>query len=64
MLDAATSHFIAPDRLLVSLKGGELYLFHLIHDTRTIQQIKITKAGASVLTVSVSLFIDTDLCSP
>ena len=54
-LDNAHACFLAPEKLLVSLKGGELYLFHLVTDVRSIQKIVITKAGASVLTVCVSL---------
>jgi cleavage and polyadenylation specificity factor subunit 1 len=48
-LDVAKPVLITPERLLVSLKGGELHLFHLIIDNRTISSIKVTKAGGSVL---------------
>jgi hypothetical protein len=70
LLDTAHCQFLTSERLLVSLKGGELYpiiffeqlslliflryLFHLQADARNIQSVTITKAGASVLTSCVS----------
>lgn len=55
-LDVAKAVFISNERLLVSLKGGELHLFHLIVDNRTITSIKVTKAGGSVLCSCVCVF--------
>lgn len=49
-LDAARDVFLADDQLLVSLKGGELYIFHLLSDGRTVNDIQLTKAGSSVIT--------------
>eukprot|EP01119_Soliformovum_irregulare_P015471 TRINITY_DN4356_c0_g1_i2.p1 TRINITY_DN4356_c0_g1~~TRINITY_DN4356_c0_g1_i2.p1 ORF type:complete len:842 (-),score=254.19 TRINITY_DN4356_c0_g1_i2:3-2528(-) len=49
-LDASTSIFLAPERMLVSLKGGELCLFHLNLDARNVQSVAVTRAGSSVLT--------------
>lgn len=55
-LDASRSIFLAPDTLLVSLKGGELYLFHFLSDARNVRKIVATKAGSSVLVSCVSFF--------
>jgi cleavage and polyadenylation specificity factor subunit 1 len=53
-LDNAYCEFLSNNTLLVSLKGGELYLFYLITDGRVLQSIKLSKAGASVLASCVS----------
>eukprot|EP01116_Phalansterium_solitarium_P001407 TRINITY_DN11208_c0_g3_i1.p1 TRINITY_DN11208_c0_g3~~TRINITY_DN11208_c0_g3_i1.p1 ORF type:complete len:1483 (+),score=557.48 TRINITY_DN11208_c0_g3_i1:140-4588(+) len=49
-LDASRCAFLASDRVLVSLKGGELYLFTLELDGRNVTGLKISKTGSSVLT--------------
>jgi len=49
-LDNSHSLFLAPLRMLVSMRGGELYVFQIVSDGRTVQNVNITKAGASVLT--------------
>ncbi|KAL6046955.1 mRNA cleavage and polyadenylation factor subunit [Balamuthia mandrillaris] len=49
-LDAVHNAWITPKQLLVSLKDGGLYIFHMLTDGRSVQSIEITKAGSSVLT--------------
>ncbi|EFA79463.1 CPSF domain-containing protein [Heterostelium album PN500] len=56
-LDCANFIFLG-DRLLGSLKGGELLIFHLISDGRNVQRISITKAGASVLSSTSCVLTD------
>ncbi|GAM28418.1 hypothetical protein SAMD00019534_115940, partial [Acytostelium subglobosum LB1] len=52
-LDCSIFTFLESDRLLGSLKNGELLIFHLASDGRNVQRINITKAGASVLSSSI-----------
>lgn len=58
-LDCAQVSFIADDKLVVSLKGGELYVLSLFVDSmRSVRSFHFDKAASSVLTTCVSfLFI-------
>lgn len=50
-LDAAQMAFIDTDKLVISLKGGELYVLTLCVDSmRTVRNFHFNKAAASVLT--------------
>jgi cleavage and polyadenylation specificity factor subunit 1 len=50
-MDCSHSAFIAPEQLVVSLKGGEIYLLTLVPDgMRGIRNILFEKAAAAVLT--------------
>jgi len=51
-LDCSASLFVAPDRLIVSLKGGEIYIITLLTDSeslRNIRQFNIEKGPSSVI---------------
>ena len=51
-LDCSHSVFVAPDRLILSLKGGEIYIVTLITDSeslRTIRSFNIEKGPGSVI---------------
>lgn len=51
-LDCSSSVFIAPDRLIVSLKGGEIYIVTLLTDSessRSIRNFNIEKGPSSVI---------------
>ncbi|KYQ93136.1 CPSF domain-containing protein [Tieghemostelium lacteum] len=48
-LERSTYVFLESDRFICSLKGGELLIFHLISDGRSVQRIHVSKAGGSVL---------------
>lgn len=53
-LDAAQIMFIEPEKLVLSLKGGELYVLTLCADSmRSIRNFHFSKAAASVLTSCV-----------
>lgn len=56
-LDNSHCTFIASDKLLLALKGGELFIVHLVHDTSnrsgSIQHLFVTKAGASVISSNI-----------
>ena len=55
-LEGAQAAFIATDKLVISLKGGELYVLHLLADSmRTVRGFHFDKAAASVLTTCVSI---------
>lgn len=55
-LDAAQITFIAADKLVLSLRGGELYVLTLCADSlRCVRSFHFSKAAASVLTCCVSL---------
>ena len=55
-LDCAVAEFLTQDQLVISLKGGELYVLSLLVDSlRAVKGFHLDKAAASVLTTSVSL---------
>lgn len=54
-LDAACPAFLSPDKMLLSLKNGDLYMVYLISDTRPVSKLLVEKVGASVLPSSVGL---------
>ncbi|XP_034017429.1 LOW QUALITY PROTEIN: cleavage and polyadenylation specificity factor subunit 1 [Thalassophryne amazonica] len=50
-LDCAQSDFIAHDKMVISLKGGEIYVLTLVTDgMRSVRAFHFDKAAASVLT--------------
>lgn len=54
-LDAAQVCFIESEKLVLSLKGGELYVLTLCADSmRSVRSFHFSKAAASVLTSCVS----------
>lgn len=53
-LDTAKFVFLSAEDLLVSDKLGDLYIFHLVFDNRSVQNIEVMKIGASVLASDVS----------
>lgn len=54
-LDCAYGVFLTEDRVVVSLKGGELYVLTLVADSmRSVRSFHFDKAAASVLTCNVS----------
>lgn len=54
-LDAAQIAFIDPEKLVLSLKGGELYVLTLCADSmRSVRNFHFSKAASSVLTSCVS----------
>lgn len=54
-LDASQVEFIEDDKLVLSLKNGELYVLTLCADSmRSIRNFHFSKAAASVLTSCVS----------
>jgi cleavage and polyadenylation specificity factor subunit 1 len=55
-LDCAQAEFVTPDRAVISLKGGELYVLSLIADAmRTVRGFHFDRAAASVLTTCLSV---------
>uniref|UniRef100_A0A3Q1FIY4 Cleavage and polyadenylation specificity factor subunit 1 n=1 Tax=Acanthochromis polyacanthus TaxID=80966 RepID=A0A3Q1FIY4_9TELE len=53
-LDCSQSDFIAYDKMVISLKGGEIYVLTLITDgMRSVRAFHFDKAAASVLTTSM-----------
>lgn len=55
-LDCAVADFLSPDQLVISLKGGELYVLSLLVDSmRSVRGFHLDKAAASVLTTCVTL---------
>lgn len=55
-LDCSQVTFIDDDKLVISLKGGELYVLTLFADSmRSIRSFHFDKAAASVLTTCVRL---------
>lgn len=58
-LDAAQVAFIDFDKLVLSLKGGELYVLTLCADSmRSVRSFHFSKAASSVLTSCVSFPFD------
>ena len=56
-LEGAQASFISADRLVISLKGGELYVLTLYSDSmRSVRSFHFEKAAASVLTTCVSTY--------
>jgi cleavage and polyadenylation specificity factor subunit 1 len=54
-MDASRSCFISNDKLLVSLKGGDLYVLTLFNDSmRSIRKFHFQKAASSVLTTCIT----------
>ncbi|XP_023327813.1 cleavage and polyadenylation specificity factor subunit 1 [Eurytemora carolleeae] len=55
-LDCAVAEFLSTDQLVISLKGGELYVLTLLVDAmRAVKGFHLDKAAASVLTTCLSL---------
>lgn len=55
-LDCAYGEFLTEDRVVISLKGGELYVLTLVADSmRSVRSFHFDKAAASVLTCSVCI---------
>lgn len=55
-LEGAQVAFISADRLVISLKSGELYVLSLFADSmRSVRGFHFDKAAASVLTSCVSI---------
>lgn len=62
-LDAAQVAFIEFDKLVLSLKGGELYVLTLCADSmRSVRSFHFSKAASSVLTSCVSLLFYPHIC--
>ena len=58
-LDCAQAEFITPERAVISLKGGELYVLSLIADAmRTVRGFHFDRAAASVLTTCLAVCED------
>lgn len=56
-LEGAQVAFISADRLVISLKSGELYVLSLFADSmRSVRGFHFDKAAASVLTSCVSIY--------
>ncbi|XP_068228833.1 cleavage and polyadenylation specificity factor subunit 1 [Palaemon carinicauda] len=58
-LDCAYGQFLTEDRVVISLKGGELYVLTLVADSmRSVRSFHFDKAAASVLTCSMTVCED------
>ena len=54
-LDNACAQFLTEDRIVISVKGGELYVLTLVTDSmRSVRSFHFDKAASSVLTCCVS----------
>ena len=56
-LDCARAEFITPERAVISLKGGEIYVVSLLSVDRGIRSVRgfhFDRAAASVLTTSLA----------
>merc|ERR1719239_53629 len=55
-LDCAVADFLSPEQMVISLKGGELYVLSLLVDSlRSVKGFHLDKAAASVLTTCLYL---------
>ena len=55
-LDCAQAEFLTPERAVISLKGGELYVLTLIADAmRTVRGFNFDRSAASVLTTCLTV---------
>lgn len=55
-LDSCQADFLSHDKVLLSLKGGELYVMTLLCDAmRSVRGFHFDKAASSVLTSCVSI---------
>ena len=55
-LDCAQAEFLTPERAVISLKGGELYVLTLIADAmRTVRGFNFDRSAGSVLTTSLTV---------
>ncbi len=55
-LDCAQAAFLQYDRVVLSLKGGELYVLTLFADSmRSVRQFHLEKAAASILTTCLCI---------
>ena len=55
-LDCAVADFLSPEQMVISLKGGELYVLSLLVDSlRSVKGFHLDKAAASVLTTCLCL---------
>ena len=52
-LDAARFAFLSKNRFIASLKGGELYIFHITAHAGTVHNIAISRGSASVISTSI-----------
>lgn len=58
-LEGAQVAFLSADRLVISLKSGELYVLSLFADSmRSVRGFHFDKAAASVLTSCVSIHVN------
>nr|XP_053638163.1 cleavage and polyadenylation specificity factor subunit 1-like [Cherax quadricarinatus] len=58
-LDCAYGEFLTEDRVVISLRGGELYVLTLVADSmRSVRSFHFDKAAASVLTCSMCMCED------
>ena len=58
-LEGAQVCFLSHDRIVISLKGGELYVLSLQADSmRSVRSFHFQKAAASVLTTCVSVIYE------
>ena len=55
-LDCAQAEFLTPERAVISLKGGELYVLTLIADAmRTVRGFNFDRSAGSVLTTCLAV---------
>lgn len=59
-LDCAQAVFITPERAVISLRGGEIYVMSLILDggIRSVRGFHFDRAAASVLTTCLTVLED------
>lgn len=61
-LDNACAEFLTEDRVVISLKTGELYVLTLVADSmRSVRSFHLDKSASSVLTCCVSLYLSNNL---
>ncbi|CAG0890026.1 unnamed protein product [Darwinula stevensoni] len=62
-LDCAQALFIDSERVVISLKGGELYVLTLVTDSmRSVRSFHFDKAAASVLTACICILLNIGPC--